>query len=148
MRLLTDLHLIDILRCHLGQQHKIVCVGQNQHHGLARRNDSSDGVNGALVYIAADGRLDRRSGQPRFGGKLTFLELRNFGLHIAQFAERLGAFLVVDLEDLKLDFTDFGSGAGCGSNQFASLTVKSCCLSLEGKDPAFLNKLLFKYPFG
>src|SRR5262249_44983853 len=141
-RRLAEVQLIDVLRRNLDFHGQRICIRNDQHDRLARRDDTADRVNGELMNDAVLRRPDIDALQLVLGGDLPLGQLGNLGPDIGEILADLGSQILVNLNDLKLELGNLAFGLGSNARQLASLPLKPSGVALERIQPGERNEIL------
>ena len=141
-RCLPELHLIDLVREHLGLELELVVDRDDVHHRLCGRDHAADGVDVELVDIAVAGSTDVDALQLVLGRHAALGIFRDLALDLAQLLHRLGAHLLVDLDDLELGLGDAAFRLGDRRDELAALAFDAGGIALEGVQAGDRNQVL------
>ena len=119
-----------------------VRLGHDQHDGISRTDDFAEGVHRELMDDAVLRGADIDALELVFGGHLALDEFAKPAVKLAQFLRHLAAEVLIDLEDLKLDFADLAAGLRHRKHGLRALAVQSCGFAFERDQPVDLHEVL------
>src|SRR5829696_6272079 len=139
---LPDADLIDVLRRELRLDRQHIGFRYDQHDGLSGRDHPAHRVDGRLVHHPVLRRSDIDALQLVLGRDLALDELGNLALDLAQILGNLAAQILIDLQDLQLDFGNLALGLCSRRDELAALALEARGVALKRRHALDLHEVL------
>jgi hypothetical protein len=138
--------LINILRLYLCLDVKRVRFRHDEHDHLALTDDTTNGVDVKLVDHAVLRCANIHALELILCGYFLLDEFGDLAADIGQILTDFSAHVLIDLQDLQLDFGHFALGLGDRCGQLTAFPIEPLLFAFESRHPGIGN-LLFQSSF-